>query len=115
MTVIFSIQRLQQFVFSSFVQVILSQLIIIEYLKTDVDLVEMADIKQTTIDLGLLEEDDEFEEFPKDEVESEDQDQSDIKIWEDKWDDDDTAQVKVKHFGYKLIIQCKPRLVIKHS
>ncbi len=77
-------------------------MIIIENLKTDVDLVEMADIKQTTIDLGLLEEDDEFEEFPKDEVESEDQDQSDIKIWEDKWDDDDTAQVKVKHFGYKL-------------
>ena len=63
----------------------------------------MADSKQTT-DLGLLEEDDEFEEFPKDEVVSDEQDQNDIKVWEDKWDDDDTAQVKTLLSRYFIIL-----------
>ncbi|KAJ9593462.1 hypothetical protein L9F63_014991 [Diploptera punctata] len=35
------------------------------------------------VDLGLLEEDDEFEEFP-----AEDEDEEDISVWEDNWDDD---------------------------
>ena len=40
------------------------------------------------IDLGLLEEDDEFEEFPSEEWDAKDEDQSDVNVWEDKWDDD---------------------------
>ena len=40
------------------------------------------------IDLGLLEEDDEFEEFSSEEWDAKDEDQSDVNVWEDKWDDD---------------------------
>ena len=47
----------------------------------------MADANKA-VDLGLLEEDDEFEEFPSEEWDSKDEDQSDINVWEDKWDDD---------------------------
>ncbi|KAL3836936.1 hypothetical protein ACJMK2_022342 [Sinanodonta woodiana] len=39
-------------------------------------------------DLGLLEEDDEFEEFPADDWEGEDEDKEDTNVWEDNWDDD---------------------------
>merc|ERR1711971_200784 len=48
-------------------------------------------LKMTTekkaVDLGLLEEDDEFEEFPAEEWDSK-QDQTDVNVWEDNWDDD---------------------------
>jgi 26 proteasome complex subunit DSS1 len=47
----------------------------------------MADASKA-VDLGLLEEDDEFEEFPSEEWDTKDEDQSDINVWEDKWDDD---------------------------
>ncbi len=50
------------------------------------------------IDLGLLEEDDEFEEFPSEEWDAKDEDQSDVNVWEDKWDDD-TVQVM---FGFRV-------------
>jgi len=62
------------------------------------------------VDLGLLEQDDEFEEFPAEglifskdlfrstlfyyeyliflEWDSKDEDQTDINVWEDNWDDD---------------------------
>ena len=39
-------------------------------------------------DLGLLEEDDEFEEFPAEDWTGADEDQGDVNVWEDNWDDD---------------------------
>ena len=41
------------------------------------------------VDLGLLEEDDEFEEFPAEDWTAVDEDNEDISVWEDNWDDDD--------------------------
>ena len=35
-----------------------------------------------------LDEDDEFEEFPSDEWDENCEDDDDINVWEDKWDDD---------------------------
>jgi len=40
------------------------------------------------VDLGLLEEDDEFEEFPAEEWDAKQEDQTDVNVWEDNWDDD---------------------------
>jgi len=40
------------------------------------------------VDLGLLEEDDEFEEFPADEVNKEGDEEKNVNVWEDNWDDD---------------------------
>merc|ERR1711953_637838 len=56
-------------------------------------LVTMADTskaedKKKTVDLGLLEEDDEFEEFPAEEWDKKDEDATDVNVWEDNWDDD---------------------------
>ncbi|CAG9801400.1 unnamed protein product [Chironomus riparius] len=49
----------------------------------------MADKEKAKIDLGLLEEDDEFEEFPaEDWVETEGDDEEALTVWEDNWDDD---------------------------
>merc|ERR1712108_80038 len=47
-----------------------------------------AEDKKKTVDLGLLEEDDEFEEFPAEEWEKKDEDAGDVNVWEDNWDDD---------------------------
>ncbi|XP_030828513.1 26S proteasome complex subunit SEM1 [Strongylocentrotus purpuratus] len=44
--------------------------------------------KDKKVDLGLLEEDDEFEEFPAEEWKRDEEDQSDNNVWEDNWDDD---------------------------
>ncbi|XP_033732054.1 26S proteasome complex subunit SEM1-like [Pecten maximus] len=44
--------------------------------------------KEKKPDLGLLEEDDEFEEFPAEDWNSADEDEKDINVWEDNWDDD---------------------------
>ncbi|KAK6631615.1 hypothetical protein RUM44_006144 [Polyplax serrata] len=44
--------------------------------------------KSASLDLGLLEEDDEFEEFPAEDWTAKDQDDEDISVWEDNWDDD---------------------------
>ncbi|CAD6236424.1 GSCOCG00008175001-RA-CDS [Cotesia congregata] len=44
---------------------------------------------KTKVDLGLLEEDDEFEEFPAENWTAKDEDNEDISVWEDNWDDDD--------------------------
>ncbi|XP_012276308.1 26S proteasome complex subunit SEM1 [Orussus abietinus] len=51
----------------------------------------MADNKtdKSKVDLGLLEEDDEFEEFPAEDWTAKDEDNEDISVWEDNWDDDD--------------------------
>ncbi|CAG0888614.1 unnamed protein product [Darwinula stevensoni] len=40
------------------------------------------------VDLGLLEEDDEFEEFPAEDWTEKDEDEEDLNVWEDNWDDD---------------------------
>ena len=37
------------------------------------------------LDLDLLEEDDEFEEFPTDDWDIRQEDQTDIQVWEDSW------------------------------
>ena len=42
------------------------------------------------LDLDMLEEDDEFEEFPADDWDIRQEDQRDIQVWEDSWDDDNT-------------------------
>lgn len=47
---------------------------------------KMAVVAKT--ELGLLEEDDEFEEFAAEEWTVVDEDQTDIHVWEDNWDDD---------------------------
>ncbi|XP_076233305.1 suppressor of exocyst mutations 1 [Calliopsis andreniformis] len=53
--------------------------------------VKMTDNKndKVKVDLGLLEEDDEFEEFPAEDWTAVDEDNEDISVWEDNWDDDD--------------------------
>ncbi|XP_032898242.1 26S proteasome complex subunit SEM1 isoform X1 [Amblyraja radiata] len=43
--------------------------------------------KKPPVDLGLLEEDDEFEEFPAEGWTGLDEDE-DAHVWEDNWDDD---------------------------
>jgi len=48
----------------------------------------MATEVKKAVDLGLLEEDDEFEEFPAEKWESKDEDPADVNVWEDNWDDD---------------------------
>ncbi|XP_071960687.1 26S proteasome complex subunit SEM1-like [Antedon mediterranea] len=40
------------------------------------------------VDLGLLEEDDEFEEFQAEEWNEDEEDSEDVNVWEDNWDDD---------------------------
>jgi len=48
----------------------------------------MAEEKSDTkVDLGLLEEDDEFEEFPVDSTNTAGEDKE-ANVWEDNWDDD---------------------------
>ncbi|XP_066583723.1 26S proteasome complex subunit SEM1 [Prorops nasuta] len=49
----------------------------------------MATQDKSKVDLGLLEEDDEFEEFPAEDWAAKDEDYEDISVWEDNWDDDD--------------------------
>ncbi|RZF48871.1 hypothetical protein LSTR_LSTR003251 [Laodelphax striatellus] len=44
--------------------------------------------EKAKLDLGLLEEDDEFEEFPAESWTGKDEDDKDINVWEDNWDDD---------------------------
>ena len=40
------------------------------------------------VDLGLLEEDDDFEEFSAEDWTGKDEDEEDISVWEVNWDDD---------------------------
>ena len=49
------------------------------------------DATKTKIDLGLLEEDDEFEEFETEdwnEVDKDAENDKELNLWEDNWDDD---------------------------
>merc|ERR1711874_371020 len=43
---------------------------------------------EAKVDLGLLEEDDEFEEFPADSANKNLEEDKDANVWEDNWDDD---------------------------
>ena len=43
---------------------------------------------ESKVDLGLLEEDDEFEEFPVDTVKTAAEEDKEVNVWEDNWDDD---------------------------
>merc|ERR1712029_706968 len=64
----------------------------------------MGEDKKKTVDLGLLEEDDEFEEFPAEEWDKKDDDSTDVNVWEDNWDDDtieDDFSVQLSKFGRK--------------
>jgi|ERR1712226_1759393 len=47
-------------------------------------------VEKKAVDLGLLEEDDQFEEFPNQvcNVKDDNPDQNDVNVWEDNWDDD---------------------------
>ena len=48
---------------------------------------KIADNKKS-IDLGLLEEDDDFEEFPSEKWDKNEEDTTDVNVWEGNWDDD---------------------------
>ena len=49
----------------------------------------MTDKGEKKPDLGLLEEDDEFEEFPAEDWTAAEEDKTDQNVWEDNWDEDD--------------------------
>ncbi|XP_028404248.1 26S proteasome complex subunit SEM1-like [Dendronephthya gigantea] len=60
-------------------------------------------------DLGLLEEDDEFEEFPTEAWTGEEEDQDENHIWQDDWDDDtveddfsNQLRAELEKHGYKV-------------
>ena len=51
--------------------------------------IRMAEEKtDTKVDLGLLEGDDEFEEFPPDSAQAAAEEDKEVSVWEDNWDDD---------------------------
>ncbi|XP_074392328.1 uncharacterized protein LOC102064500 [Zonotrichia albicollis] len=64
--------------------------------------------KKQPVDLGLLEEDDEFEEFPAEDWTGLDEDE-DAHVWEDNWDDDNVEddfsnqlRAELEKHGYKM-------------
>ncbi|KAE8596297.1 hypothetical protein XENTR_v10016043 [Xenopus tropicalis] len=68
----------------------------------------MSSDKKAPVDLGLLEEDDEFEEFPAEDWTGLDEDE-DTHVWEDNWDDDNVEddfsnqlRAELEKHGYKM-------------
>jgi len=57
------------------------------------------------VDLGLLEEDDEFEEFPAEDWDAREEDSDDINVWEDNWDDDNIEDDFSKQLKAELDVQ----------
>lgn len=55
-------------------------------------------------ELGLLEEDDEFEEFPAEDWGADQEDAADVHQWEDNWDDDNLEDDFSKQLRYILQI-----------
>ena len=62
-----------------------------------------------SIDLGLLEEDDDFEEFPSEKWGKNEEDAMDVNVWEGNWDDDNveddfSTQLRgeLKNQGFKM-------------
>merc|ERR1712212_1063917 len=73
----------------------------------------MATEVKKAVDLGLLEEDDEFEEFPAEKWESKDEDSADVNVWEDNWDDDtveDDFSVQLSKYQRKRKLSHSPPL-----
>ena len=62
----------------------------------------MASEKSKKVDIDNLLEDDEFEEFPSEDWDIRQEDQRDIQVWEDSWDDDNTESDFAKHLRSKL-------------
>merc|ERR1712241_39603 len=74
---------------------------------------KMATEVKKAVDLGLLEEDDEFEEFPAEKWESKDEDSADVNVWEDNWDDDtveDDFSVQLSKYQRKRKLSHSPPL-----
>ena len=63
--------------------------------------------EKKNIDIDLLEEDDEFEEFPTDDWDIRKEDQADINVWEENWDDENTDSEFAKHLRSELESQGK--------
>ncbi|XP_071495939.1 26S proteasome complex subunit SEM1-like [Diadema setosum] len=70
---------------------------------------DKANEKEKKVDLGLLEEDDEFEEFPAEEWKRDEEDPSDNNVWEDNWDDDNVEddfsvqlRAELEQHGHKV-------------
>ena len=62
-----------------------------------------------SVDLGLLEEDDDFEEFPTEKWEKNEEDTADVNVWEANWDDDNAEddfsiqlRSELKNQGFKM-------------
>ena len=62
----------------------------------------MATEEKKKLDIDKLEDDDEFEEFPTDDWDIRQEDQTDIQVWEDSWDDEDTDSDFAKHLRSEL-------------
>ena len=69
---------------------------------------KMAEDKKS-VDLGLLEEDDDFEEFPSEKWDKNEEDTTDVNVWEANWDDDTVEddfsiqlRGELKNQGYKM-------------
>lgn len=62
------------------------------------------------VEQSLFEEDDEFEEFPAEDWEEGEEDQTDKQLWEDDWDDDNIEddfsvqlRAELERLGHKVI------------
>ena len=62
----------------------------------------MATEEKKKLDIDKLEDDDEFEEFPTDDWDIRQEDQTDIQVWEDSWDDDNTDSDFANHLRSEL-------------
>lgn len=65
-------------------------------------MIRMSNEDKKRVDIDKLDEDDEFEEFPTDDWDIRQEDQTDIQVWEDNWDDDDTESDFAKHLKSEL-------------
>ena len=63
--------------------------------------------EKKNVDIDLLEEDDEFEEFPIDDWDIRKEDQADINVWEENWDDENSDSEFAKHLRSELESQGK--------
>ncbi|KAJ2163184.1 hypothetical protein GGF46_000114 [Coemansia sp. RSA 552] len=58
---------------------------------------------------GVLEEDDEFEDFPAEDWAASDEDQEDVTLWNDNWDDDDLEDDFSKQLRVELEKASQPQ------
>jgi len=57
---------------------------------------------KSKVEVDMLHEDDEFEEFETDDWDIRKEDQTDIKVWEDNWDDDNIDTDFANHLRQEL-------------